>query len=154
MTTFKTPIISQLGDGRIALGFGPHLIRMSADETADRFGLFEADIPAGEGPPLHVHEREEEFFRVLSGRFLFICGDSRTEVGEGGCVLLPRGVPHRFQNIGTGMGRLMVIVTPGGFEGFFQAVAEACPAGPAGLEAVSARFGLRFVDNGAEAQAA
>lgn len=151
MTTFQHPVISKPGAGRIALGFGPHLIRMSADETADSFGLFEANIPAGEGPPLHLHEREEEFFRVLSGRFLFVCGDSQTELEEGGCVLLPRGIPHRFQNIGSSMGRLMIIVTPGGFEGFFQAVAE---AGPAGLGEVAERYGIRFVGEGADAVAA
>jgi len=151
MNTFKNPIISQPGAGRMALGFGPHLIRMSAEETEGCFGLFEADIPAGEGPPLHIHEREEEFFRVLSGRFLFVCGDTRIEVGEGGCVLLPRGVAHRFQNVGTSIGRLMIIVTPGGFEGFFGAVEE---AGPAGLEAVLACYGIRFVGLGADARAA
>lgn len=151
MNTFKNPIISPPGAGRMALGFGPHLIRISAEETEGCFGLFETDIPAGEGPPLHIHEREEEFFRVLSGRFLFVCGDTRTDVGEGGCVLLPRGVAHRFQNIGTSIGRLMIIVTPGGFEGFFGAVEE---AGAAGLEAVSARYGIRFVGSGADAHAA
>jgi mannose-6-phosphate isomerase-like protein (cupin superfamily) len=151
MTTFKTAIISQPGAGRMALSFGSHLIRISAEETAGCFGMFECDVPAGEGPPLHVHEREEEFFRVMSGRFLFTCGDINTEVGEGGCVLLPRGIPHRFENIGTGPGRLMIIVTPGGFESFFWAVDE---AGPAGLEAVSARYGLRFVGMHAEQQAA
>ncbi|MBA4797250.1 MAG: cupin domain-containing protein [Rhizobiales bacterium] len=154
MTTFNTPIISQPGEGRIALGFGPHLIRISAEETGNSFGMFEASIPAGEGPPLHVHEREDEFFRVLSGRFLFVCGDRQTAVGEGGCVLLPRGVPHRFQNVGDSMGRLMIIVTPGGFEGFFQAVAESAPAGQAGLQAVSERFGIRFLSASADAQAA
>lgn len=151
MTPFDRPVVSAPGTGRMALGFGPHLIRMSADETGDRFGLLEADIPAGEGPPLHVHEREEEFFRVLSGRFLFVCGDSRTELSEGGCVLLPRGIPHRFQNVGPTTGRLMVIVTPGGFEGFFGAVEE---AGPADIDAVARRFGIRFLDADETVQAA
>jgi len=151
MTTFNTPIISQPGEGRIALGFGPHLIRMSAEETGNTFGMFEENVPPTAGPPLHIHEREDEFFRVLSGRFLFTCGDTQTVVEEGGCLLLPRGVPHRFENIGKAMGRLMIIVTPGGFEGFFQAVAE---AGPAGLDAVCARYGLRFVDPVAHARVA
>jgi len=151
MTTFTTPVISQAGEGHIALGFGPHLIRMSAEETGNTFGMFEENVPPAAGPPLHIHEREEEFFRVLSGRFLFTCGDTQTVVEEGGCLLLPRGVPHRFENIGRTMGRLMIIVTPGGFEGFFQAVAE---AGPAGLDAVCARYGLRFVDPVAHARVA
>lgn len=151
MTTFTNPVISKPGAGEMAYGFGPHLIRMSADETGGHFGLLEAEIPAGEGPPLHVHEREEEFFRVLSGRFLFVCGDSASEVDEGGCVLLPRGIPHRFQNVGDTTGRLMVIVTPGGFEGYFGAVEK---AGMAELGPVSERFGIRFIDTAASDKAA
>lgn len=151
MTTFTKPVISEPGAGQMAYGFGPHLIRMTADKTGGCFGLLEADIPAGEGPPLHVHEHEEEFFRVLSGRFLFVCGDSETELSEGGCVLLPRGIPHRFQNVGDTMGRLMVIVTPGGFEGYFAAVEK---AGMAELGPVSERYGIRFIDTAATNEAA
>lgn len=151
MTTFNEPVISQPGAGEMAYGFGPHLIRMTADQTGGRFGLLETDIPAGEGPPLHVHAHEEEFFRVLSGRFLFVCGDTATEVSEGGCVLLPRGIPHRFQNVGDKVGRLMVIVTPGGFEGYFGAVEK---AGMAELGTVSERFGIRFIGKGAADEAA
>lgn len=154
MTAFTRPIVSEPGAGQIAMGFGPHLIRMSAADSGGSFGMLEATIPAGEGPPLHVHEREEEFFRVLTGRFLFVCGDQKTELSEGGCVLLPRGVPHRFQNVGTTTGRLMIIVTPGGFEGFFAAVEQARPAGAADLDLVAARYGLRFVTEAADTLAA
>lgn len=154
MTAFTRPVVSKPGAGQIAQGFGPHLIRMSAADSGGTFGMFEATIPAGEGPPLHVHDREDEFFRVLSGRFLFVCGEVRTELSEGGCVLLPRGVPHRFQNIGTTMGRLMIIVTPGGFEGFFAAVEQARPESAADLDHVAARYGLRFVNEAADTLAA
>lgn len=152
--TFTRPVVSEPGAGHMAFGFGPHLIRMSAADTGGTFGLLEAEIPAGEGPPLHVHEREEEFFRVLSGRFLFVCGEQRTELTEGGCVLLPRGVPHRFQNVGDTAGRLMVAVTPGGFEGFFAAVEHARPESPAEIDRVAARYGLRFIAPAATAEAA
>ena len=151
MQTFTNAVVSETGAGRMAFGFGPHLIRMTAEDTGGTYGLLEADIPAGEGPPLHVHEREEEFFRVLSGRFLFVCGDTSTELTEGGCILLPRGVPHRFQNVGDATGRLMVIVTPGGFEGFFAAVQEA-PMSE--VDGIAARFGLRFLPAVSAARAA
>lgn len=154
MNAFHRPLVSEPGAGRMAHGFGPHLIRMSAAESGGAFGMFEADVPAGEGPPLHVHDREDEFFRVLSGRFLFVCGDLRTELTEGGCVLLPRGVPHRFENVGTATGRLMIIVTPGGFEGFFAAIEEARPAGAADVDRVAARYGLRFVTEAVAPRAA
>ena len=124
---------------------------MTAEDTGGTYGLMELDMPAGEGPPLHVHEREEEFFRVLSGTFLFVGGDSRAELSEGGCILLPRRVPHRFQNVGDATGRLMVIVTPGGFEGFFSAVEGAALAD---VDDIAARFGLRFLPALSAAEAA
>ena len=135
----------------MAFGFGPHLIRMTAEDTGGTYGLMELDIPAGEGPPLHVHEREEQFFHVLSGTFLFVGGDSRTELSEGGCILLPRRVPHRFQNVGDATGRVMLIVTPGGFEGFFSAVEGAALAD---VDDIAARFGLRFLPDLSAAEAA
>ena len=142
MQTFTRPVVSEPGAGRMVYGFGPHQIRMTAEETGGAWGLIELDMPAGEGPPLHVHEREDEFFRVLSGRFLFVCGGSETVLEAGGCILLPRGVPHRFQNVGAEVGRLMVAVTPGGFEGFF---AETDGVGLAEADAIGLTYGLRFL---------
>ena len=151
MQTFTNAVVSEAGAGHMAFGFGPHLIRMTADDTGGTYGVLEVDMPAGEGPPLHVHEREEEFFRVLSGRFLFVCGDTSSELSEGGCILLPRGVPHRFQNVGSTTGRLMVIVTPGGFEGFFAAAQDAAMSD---VDEIAAGFGLRFVPAISAARAA
>lgn len=148
MIAFTKPVVSEPGSGSIANAFGPHIIRMSAAETGGAFGMFEAEIPAGEGPPLHLHEREEEFFRVLSGRFLFVCDGAETVLSEGGCILLPRGRPHRFQNVGETPGRLMVIITPGGFEGFFAAVEAARPDCPAAMDRIAADFGVRFLAQG------
>jgi mannose-6-phosphate isomerase-like protein (cupin superfamily) len=145
MTYFTKPVVSGPEAGQAVNAFGPHLIRMTAAETGDTFGLLEAEIPAGEGPPLHVHEREEEFFRVLSGTFLFVCDGAETVLSEGGCILLPRGIPHRFQNVGETSGRIMVIVTPGGFEGFFGAVEAARPENPSAMASVAAEYGLRFL---------
>ena len=45
----------------------------------------------------------------------------------------------------------MIVVTPGGFEGFFGAVEE---AGPGCMKAVSAGYGIRFVGSGADAHTA
>ena len=107
--------------------------------------MLEAIVPPGEGPPLHIHEREDEFFRVVSGRFGFWCAEEYVELDQGGCIVLPRGIAHRFQNIGSIDGHLMVMVTPGGFEGFFPAVELGRPQSPAEVNAIAAEFGLRFL---------
>jgi len=154
MNCFTRAIASPAGDGQKVMAFGPHLIRITAQDTGGAMGVLEATVPAGEGPPLHLHEREEEFFRVLSGRFAFWCADEMAVLEEGGCIALPRGIPHRFQNIGDKDGRLMVVVTPGGFEQFFPEIERRQPSGPEELVAIAAEFGLTFLSSGQANQAA
>jgi len=145
MTSFEQAAISPAGEGKLARGFGPHLIRIPSEATGGRLGAFESCIPAGEGPPMHVHEREDEFFRVLDGCFAFWCNGTRVELEAGGLIVVPRGAVHRFQNIGDSAGRVMTIVTPGGFEGFFGAVEVEDPQTPQAIDSLAARFNLRFV---------
>ncbi|MBI1218296.1 MAG: cupin domain-containing protein [Rhodobacteraceae bacterium] len=58
------------------------------------------DTP-GEGPPLHVHPYDETFV-VTEGRAQFFVGDQVIEAVAGEVVLGPKGVPHRFENLGPG----------------------------------------------------
>jgi mannose-6-phosphate isomerase-like protein (cupin superfamily) len=145
MQTFDDAVFSAPGSGTPAFGFGPHVIRITAAQTGGRLGVFEAEVPAGEGPPPHVHDREEEFFRVLEGRFAFWCNGQRVDLEAGGVIVVPRGAVHRFQNVSDAPGRLMIVMTPGGFEGFFPAVEAEQPQTPQAIDALAARFSLRFV---------
>ena len=145
MSDFLEPIISPAGSGRVAIAFGAHAVRISGEETGGALGVIEATLPPGGGPPMHLHEREDELFRVLSGRFGFWCGLDYVELEAGGLVALPRGVPHRFQNVGESDGTVMAIVTPGGFERFFLDIEAKAPAGPAEIGAIAAGFGLTFL---------
>ena len=139
------PVIRLSGEGTPNRAFGERLIRIRANETAGRFALIEESVPPGWGPPLHVHAREDEFFQVLEGTFRFRCGNAVQEAGPGASAFLPRGVPHAFRNIGTGMGRLLVGLTPGGFEEFFEAVAREGAEDPAAAAVIAARYGLEFL---------
>jgi mannose-6-phosphate isomerase-like protein (cupin superfamily) len=151
MTPFDTAATSQPGAGAVAFAFGRHIIRMTAEQTGGRLGCFEDEVPAGEGPPFHVHEKEDEFFRILEGRFAFWCNGARVDLAEGGVICVPRGAVHRFQNVGDTMGRIMVVVTPGGFEGFFPAVDAVPGATMDEIGQIAARYNLRFVVDAAEA---
>lgn len=145
MKPFKHAAISPPSHGTHAMAFGPHIIRIMAAETGGNLGMLEAFVAPGEGPPSHTHEREDEFFRVLSGSFGFWCGDDYVELGIGGCISLPRGIPHRFRNIGDTEGHLMAIVTPGGFESFFPRVELCKPETPEQIASIAADFGLTFL---------
>jgi mannose-6-phosphate isomerase-like protein (cupin superfamily) len=145
MTTCDRAAFSPAGGGNAAFAFGHHKIRIFADATGGNLGCFESEVPPGEGPPPHIHDRETEFFRVVEGRFLFSCGEDQVTLAEGGVIAVPPGAVHWFRNVGSGTGRLMVVVTLGGFEGFFPAVERENPQTPEAIDALAARFSLRFV---------
>lgn len=99
-------------------------ILVTAAASGGTIGVFEDIGQPGDGPPLHVHHREDEIFHIREGRFRLWCGDRCWDVGPGETALLPRGIPHTFRNIGDTPGRNLVVVTPGGFENMFVLASE------------------------------
>ncbi len=55
----------------------------------------------GMGPKLHVHPYDETFV-VTAGRARFYVGDQVIDAEAGDIVLGPKGLPHRFENLGPG----------------------------------------------------
>lgn len=101
--------------------------KVTANESSDAISLFEFEVPAGAGPRLHVHEERDECIYVLSGELQVQLGDATHEATAGSCVFIPRGVQHRFLNVGEGRATLLGIYTPGGIEEFFENFAAADP---------------------------
>lgn len=154
MAVFTTPAVSSPGEGGIVQAFGSLRMRITTEQTGGAMCVFEMSVPPGEGPPLHIHSREEEFFRVLSGRFGFQCEGREVVLEAGGMIALPRGVPHTFRNVGDEPGSVMCVVTPGHFEHFFRDIERERPAGPEALATLAARYGLTFVPPSVEQGAA
>jgi mannose-6-phosphate isomerase-like protein (cupin superfamily) len=68
--------------------------------TATTVLAYGNDTP-GEGPRLHIHPYDETFI-LIEGRARFFVGDQIIEAEAGDVVLGPKGVPHRFINLGPG----------------------------------------------------
>jgi len=116
-------IVLPPGAGPRIVVLGDHMtLKIHGRDTGGVFSQFEASCQPQVGPPLHIHHREEETFFVIEGEFEFVCGDLRTTGGPGTVVHLPRGVAHRFKNIGESTGRLLITLTPAGLEDFFMEV--------------------------------
>lgn len=81
--------------------------------------MIEIEGRRGTEPPLHVRSREDESFYLLEGEIEFHVGDERFHVGPGGYVFMPRDVPHSFRIV-TESAKAILVITPGGFEAFFQ----------------------------------
>ncbi|MGH2894912.1 MAG: cupin domain-containing protein [Solirubrobacteraceae bacterium] len=101
-------------------------IRVRSEDTGGQFGLVEQVVPAGfPGPALHVHPDFEETFYVIEGQIAVRVGDEAHEAGPGTVAVVPRGTPHTFANPSDAPVRMLILVTPGGFERYFEALTQA-----------------------------
>lgn len=78
--------------------------------------MVEETVGPGGGGPLHVHHDADELIYVVEGAFRFRLGERLTSGGAGTLAFVPKGLPHNWQNIGPGHGRIFVVLAPAGFE--------------------------------------
>ena len=115
------PVIHGTGEGRMNTAFGfDRWLRVGRGEHSATFSLFEEHVPAGSGPPLHIHHAEQELFTVIEGRVLFHCDGTEAEAGPGTTVLIPTGAPHTFKAVTDA--KLLIMFTGSGY-GLFDEVA-------------------------------
>ena len=131
------------GGERLTFGGGTVLVKAASRELT----VWE-ELPPLLDTPLHVHEHEDELFHILEGDHVFDCGGDLFEVGPGDFLALPRGVSHAHRRVVPGVGRFLVMTSPGGFDGFFRMLADAEAAGTLGPETyaeASKRYGITWL---------
>jgi len=134
------------GGERLRFGDVEIVVKASADSTGGAFTVFEENEPVD--TRLHVHEHEDELFYVLEGEHVFEVGDEEFHAGPGAIVFAPRGVPHSQRRLVPRTGRILVLTSPAGFEGFFQELADADRAGVLGPDTyarASAKYGITWL---------
>lgn len=142
------------GEGRRIWQLGNiFTMKATAEQTRRSYTLLEQEC-AGAPPPRHVHEHDEEAFYVLEGTLDLFLGDDVVPVVPGSFCLVPRGLAHTFRSTSEKPARMLVILSPPGFETFFDACEQRFPehagmpepaeAG-AVLTAMAPDFGLRIV---------
>ena len=95
------------------------------EESGGGFSLVEHPIPPRTlVAPLHIHEREDEYSFVLEGRMGAQLGDDVVFAEAGDLVFKPRQQWHTFWNAGDTTCRLLEIISPAGFEHFFNELGE------------------------------
>jgi len=98
-------------------------------ETGGTFSLVEHPIPPRTlCAPLHRHDREDEYSYVLEGRMGALLGDEVAYADAGDLVFKPRRQWHTFWNAGDEPCRILEIISPAGFEHFFNELGEAIAA--------------------------
>jgi mannose-6-phosphate isomerase-like protein (cupin superfamily) len=104
-------------------------VRITGRETDGAYCVCEMTTMPGDSVPLHVHDRDEEFYYILEGTHEMQAADKRFVAETGSLVVIPRAVPHSFRNAGTVPARALMIFRPGGFDELLDEVRQAAAAG-------------------------
>ena len=105
----------------------PMVIRIHGRDTGGVLSVVVSYDAPGDGPPPHIHHREDETFQVLEGEYEFMVGGKTIPAKSGTTLFAPRGIPHTYRYVGQSPGRLMCVITPAGFEGFFEEIGAMSP---------------------------
>jgi quercetin dioxygenase-like cupin family protein len=147
--TILQPGEGQVGDLVPGIGVA---FKFWGRDTGEAISVVEHPFQVGALVPPHLHTREDEYSIVTEGEIGFRSGDREVVLGAGGYITKPRGEMHAMWNAGQVPARMIEIISPAGFEGFFremsELVAEAAkkgepPAFPA-IEEIATRYGLEF----------
>jgi quercetin dioxygenase-like cupin family protein len=91
-----------------------------SEETNGAWSLVELREMPGYHTNLHRHNHTDEAFYVLDGVLTVNINGGISDYPAGSYVLIPRGTPHAQGNRGTVPARILLTMTPGGFERSFR----------------------------------
>jgi quercetin dioxygenase-like cupin family protein len=117
-------------------------------DSGGGFSLVEHPLaPRALAAPLHRHSREDEYSYVLRGRIGALLGGQVVHGEPGDLIYKPRGEWHTFWNAGDGEASLLEIISPAGFEKYFEELIDLFPSGkprPESIGPLAARYGLEI----------
>jgi quercetin dioxygenase-like cupin family protein len=150
-------IIGQPGDAQtVALGPNRVTFLLSREQTGQKYSLteFAAAPPPTPSAPVHIHHDADEVVYVLEGEFQFTVEGQTIPATAGSFVLVPKGTPHTVANTGTEGGKILVVLSPPGFEGYWREMsallaASSGPPDPAQVLALQQRY---HMDTGGQAR--
>ena len=137
------------GEGRTGWlgGLGIRFMVPGADSDGG-FSLVEHPLQARAlAAPLHRHSREDEYSYILRGKVGALLGDEVVYGGPGDLIYKPRNQWHTFWNAGDEDASLLEIISPAGFEKYFEELIELFGDGkpqPDKIAPIAKRYGLEI----------
>ncbi|CAF1122316.1 unnamed protein product [Rotaria sordida] len=108
----------------LAVANSQRIIKIRGNQTDGKIMIMEGEILVGEGPPIHVHHREDEYFHVLKGEIEFQIGEQRILGTAGTWVFAPRYIKHRYRNVNSPGAVLQFVFHPAGIEYYYEEVSK------------------------------
>jgi quercetin dioxygenase-like cupin family protein len=121
MTTSNVPAAQQTSGHRLEATPGERFnFRVSSEETAGVYMMFEVVADPRNGVPMHIYNHEDEHFLILEGTLRLAIGDEPADVPAGAAVTARRGMPHAWANMTDTPVRFLVVFSPGRIEELFR----------------------------------
>jgi quercetin dioxygenase-like cupin family protein len=124
-------------------------LKVESDRAGGVFAVTEQGLDAGRLIPPHRHENEDEYSFVFDGTIGARIGDDELEAVRGSYIVAPRGLFHAYWNATDEPVRFLSIISPSGFERFFEEFGEAFKANDPEVVAtrrrqLGAKYGLEY----------
>ncbi len=154
-TTSETAAVRFVGkdEGQVVIdsragGLGV-ITKLPGAAAAGAFCAIEHPLePLALGSPRHTHHDEDEMSFVLEGEVMVEVGGEVYRATAGDLIFKPRGIPHAFWNPGLQRARILEIIAPAAFEGYFEELGALLAAGgppdPARLAEIAAKYDLEM----------
>ncbi|MGH3088023.1 MAG: cupin domain-containing protein [Rubrobacteraceae bacterium] len=140
-------------EGEVVLRGGVGVVsKVSGAETNGAYAVVEHPLePGALAAPPHTHADVDEVSFVVEGEVgVWMDGEEFT-AGVGSYILKPRGIPHTFWNAGAERARVVEIISPAGFERYFEELAGILSSTPPGeppdfgrIMELAARYNMTF----------
>ncbi len=122
-------------------------IKLTGKDTNGQFLAIYQDNPPNTQIPMHVHQNEDEIYKILEGEVEFTVGGNITVLRSGDTIFLPKNIPHTWKVVGTSNAKAYLDIFPAGLETMFEELSK-LPAGPPDFPKVAeicGRFGIKFI---------
>jgi quercetin dioxygenase-like cupin family protein len=106
-------------------GNAPNVL-LRSEESDGQVSIVE--LGGGGRPPLHRHDFDEAFY-VLEGELTFQLEQDVFTRRAGELAFAPRGVAHTYANLSGAPARALLVITPAGFERYFDRIAARISGG-------------------------
>src|SRR3972149_6338362 len=86
----------------VSMGSNIVIFQLTGEETGGFYSLTEFIMaaPPAPGPPMHIHESENEATYVLEGELLFTLGERSMKASTGATLFVPKDTRHTLSNLG------------------------------------------------------
>ena len=148
----RSSVLVAPGEGEVALRGGVGVVRKISAASDGAFSVVEhPSEPGALAAPPHTHADVDEYSFVIEGEIGVLMGEETFRAPAGSYVLKAHGVPHTFWNAGPAPARVLEIISPAGFERYFEELAGILASTPLGeppdfvkIAEIAGRYGTTF----------